>query len=149
MSFEPDWDLEAALARLEPPYRSRGEAQVGRLLYRYGIPFVYECPTQVYDRGRYRTWHPDFTLIAHGSVVVEYAGMMDDPEYAAGIRHKQRAYAANGIPAFFVYPANLTGPCWPELLARRILGTAGRAALATVHSTTPSSERHQAKKYRP
>lgn len=148
MSFEPDWDLEAALARLEPPYRSRGEAQVGRLLDRYGIPFVYECPTQVYDRGRYRTWHPDFTLIAHGSVVVEYAGMMDDPAYAAGIRHKQRAYAANGIPAFFVYPADLTGPCWPEWLARRILAAAGRAALASLRSTTSSSERHQAAAFR-
>ena len=44
--------LEDRLDPLEPPYKSRGEAQVGRLLDRYGIPFVYEQPTIVYDRGR-------------------------------------------------------------------------------------------------
>ena len=54
----PDPELEACIARLEPPYRSRGEAQVGRRLDRYGIPFFYEYPTLVYDRGRYRQWHP-------------------------------------------------------------------------------------------
>lgn len=45
--------LEDRLDPSEPPYRSRGEAQVGRLLDRYGIPFFYEQSTLVYDRGRY------------------------------------------------------------------------------------------------
>ena len=54
----PDPELEERLTRLEPPYRSRGEAQVGRLLDRYGIPFFHEYPTMVYDRGRHRVWHP-------------------------------------------------------------------------------------------
>ena len=40
MNEEPDPELEALLASLEPPYRSRGEAQVGRQLDRYGIPFT-------------------------------------------------------------------------------------------------------------
>jgi len=50
--------LEDRLGPDEPPYRSRGEAQVGRLLDRYGLPFVYEQATIIYDRGRCRTWHP-------------------------------------------------------------------------------------------
>jgi hypothetical protein len=50
--------LEDRLAPWEPPYKSRGEAQVGRLLDRYGIPFFYESPWTVHDDGRQRTWHP-------------------------------------------------------------------------------------------
>jgi len=112
--------LEDRLAPDEPPYRSRGEAQVGRLLDRYGIPFFYEHPLVVHDRGRYRVWHPDFTLPEHGRLVVEYAGMMDVPDYAAGIRHKQQAYHANRIPALFLYPQDLQGPRWPERIIYRL-----------------------------
>jgi hypothetical protein len=112
--------LEDQLGPDEPPYRSRGEAQVGRLLDRYGLPFVYEQATLIYDRGRYRRWHPDFSLPHYGGLIVEYAGMMDVPDYAAGIQHKQRVYAAHGIPAMFVYPPDLTGPAWPAQLAARI-----------------------------
>ncbi|MBN1489899.1 MAG: hypothetical protein JXA69_08280 [Phycisphaerae bacterium] len=127
MSFEPDPALEAILAALEPPYRSRGEAQVGRLLDRYGIPFFYEQPTLVYDRDRHRLWHPDFSLPGYAGLVIEYAGMMDVPDYAAGIRHKQDTYAQNAIPALFVYPTDLTRPCWPDRLYGKI-EAAGREA---------------------
>jgi len=126
---EPDSELEALLATLEPPYKSRGEAQVGRLLDRYGVPFFYEQPTLIYDRDRHHTWHPDFTLPTYNSLIVEYAGMMDVPDYAAGIRHKQRAYDANEIPALFVYPQDLTGPAWPERLYERIEDAGQRALL--------------------
>jgi hypothetical protein len=120
--------LEDQLGPDEPPYRSRGEAQVGRLLDRYGLPFVYEQATLIYDRGRCRSWVPDFTLPHYGGLIIEYAGMMDVPDYAAGIRHKALAYARNGIPALFVYPRDLTGPAWPAQLAARIR-RAGDAAL--------------------
>jgi len=73
--------LEDRLGPLEPPYKSRGEAQVGRLLDRYGIPFFYEQPTLVLDRGRHRLWRPDFTLPDYNGLVVEYAGMPDVPDY--------------------------------------------------------------------
>jgi hypothetical protein len=112
--------LEDRLGPNEPPYRSRGEAQVGRLLDRYGIPFFYEQPTLVSDRGRHRVWHPDFTLPAHGDLIVEYAGMMDVPSYAAGIRHKQRVYEANGLPALYIFPPDLTGSHWPEKTVQRM-----------------------------
>jgi hypothetical protein len=121
-----DADLEQVLARREPPYRSRGEAQVGRLLDRYGIPFAHELPTMVYDRGRYRVWRPDFTLYTLNGLILEYAGMMDKPDYAAGIRHKQEAYATNNLPAVFIYPADLRGPGWPGHVLARIQGAVGR-----------------------
>jgi hypothetical protein len=117
------------LAPHEPRYRSRGEAQVGRLLDRYKIPFFHEQPTLIYDRGRHRLWRPDFTLPGYNGLIIEYAGMPDVPDYMAGIRHKQRAYRANGIPALFVYPDHLRGPNWPEKLIERIYH-AGRPAHA-------------------
>lgn len=58
------------------PYRSFGENQIGRLLNRYDIPALYEYPTRVFDRGKERTWHPDFTLPMAG-LIIEYAGMPD------------------------------------------------------------------------
>lgn len=127
MNRSPSARLEDQLGPLEPPYRSRGEAQVGRLLDRYGLPFVYEQATLIYDRGRYRIWHPDFSLSTYGGLVVEYAGMMDIPDYAAGIRHKAQAYAHNDIPALFVYPTDLAGRYWPQRLVRRIYRAGVRA----------------------
>ena len=112
--------LDERVDQLEPPYRSRGEAQVGRLLDRYGIPFFYEHPLLVLDRGRYRIWHPDFTLPSYGGLVVEYAGMPDRPDYMQGIRHKVRAFRANGVAAVFLYPWNLRGEDWQEDVIARI-----------------------------
>ncbi|MDM8004581.1 MAG: hypothetical protein QUV05_00285 [Phycisphaerae bacterium] len=120
MDREPDLDLEARLAALEPPYKSRGEAQVGRLLDRYGIPFLYEQPLIVMDRGRHRAWHPDFTLPSYNGLLVEYAGMPHVPGCMQGVRHKQQVYKANAISVMFVYPQDLTGPAWPEELYHRI-----------------------------
>jgi len=122
--------LEDQLGPDEPPYRSRGEAQVGRVLDRYGVPFFYEQATIVYDRGAYRVWRPDFTLPTYAPLVLEYAGMMDRPDYAAGIRHKAVAYARNGIPALFVYPTDLQGPSWPARLMEKVERAAGRTESA-------------------
>lgn len=113
--------IEDRLGPWEPPYRSRGEAQVGRLLDRYGIPFFYENPTVVYDQGRCRIWRPDFTLPSYDGPILEYAGMPDVPDYMAGIRHKEHAYRANGIRALFIYPNDLQGRHWPQRLHRRIV----------------------------
>ena len=113
---------ERAVA-VAPSYRSRGEAQLATMLDRHDIPFIYERPTHVYDRGRHRTWHPDFTLPSHGDLIVEYAGMLDDPDYVSGIRHKLRAYQANGLPALFVCPMDLEGPNWALRIVERIEDT--------------------------
>jgi len=109
-----------------PQYRSRGEAFVGRTLNRYGIPFVYEQPRLVYDRGRYRVWHPDFSLPDHGGAVVEYAGMPDVIDYMQGIRHKEQVFEANGIHAVFLYPSDLYQPeasCRVMEKIRRLYGS--------------------------
>ena len=112
--------LEDRLHPLEPPYRSRGEAQIGRLLDRYGIPFFYEQPLLVYDRGRHRAWHPDFTLPTYDGLIVEYAGMPDVAEYMAGITHKKRVYEENSVPVVFLYPQDLKGRHWPDEVIARI-----------------------------
>jgi len=132
--------IEDRLGPLEPRYRSRGEAQVGRLLDRYGIPFFHELPTIIYNRGRYRVWHPDFTLPGYNGLVVEYAGMPDRPDYMAGIRQKQRAYKANDIPAIFIYPRDLRGR-WPERVAARIafLGERAFTRYPAMSSTPPAA----------
>lgn len=68
--------------------------------------------------------------------------MMDVPSYAAGIRHKKRAYEANRIPAVFIYPQDLTGPKWPEKTVRRVYRAVasrysdGRRAYSGPHKKT-------------
>jgi len=88
---------------------------------------VFELPaeavadvTGVYDRGRHRIWHPDFTLPTMDQLIVEYAGMPDRTEYMRGIRHKARVFSDNDRRALFVYPQDLRGPSWPDRLIQRI-----------------------------
>jgi len=119
--------LEDRLGPGEPPYRSRGEAQVGRLLDRYGILFFYEKPlVTVHESGR-TTWYPDFTLPTYGNLIVEYAGMPDRPEYMARLQRKEAAYVASRVPALFLYPKDLTGRDWPVRAISRIEQTYSRS----------------------
>lgn len=131
--------LEDRLGPNEPPYKSRGEAQVGRLLDHYGIPFFYEHPLTVHDRGRDRVWHPDFTLPQYAWLILEYAGMPDKADYMAGIRHKRNAYDTNGIPAVFIYPQDLRGPYWREEVHSTILTAYGKSL------TRPAFTRYRAR----
>jgi hypothetical protein len=87
VNYAPSARLEDRLHPLEPPYRSRGEAQVGRLLDREQIPFLYEQPTLIYDRGRHRIWRPDFTLPTYGGLDRRVRG--DDG--CARLRSRDRA----------------------------------------------------------
>lgn len=113
-------DLEKRLRALEPPYQSRGETEIGRVLDRYGIPFFYRQPTLIYDGGRHHLWHPDFTLPTYNGLVIEYARRINTPDYVRGIERKRLVYEANEVPAVFVYPEDLATPEWPEDLTRRI-----------------------------
>lgn len=116
--------------------RSEVRATNPRLLDRYGLPFFYEHPTLIYDRGRYRVWHSDFTLPTYNGLILEYAGMPDVPDYAASNRYKRRAYAVNGISALFIYPEYLTGSMWPDMVFARIETTARLAPLRTKYDGT-------------
>ena len=50
---------------------------------------------------------PDFTLVDTGGLLLEYAGMLDQPAYRAGLEHKLRVYADNGYDVLTVTPAEL------------------------------------------
>lgn len=103
---------------VEPRFRSQAEAQIGRCLARHGIDYFYEHPLTVVNHGHVRIWYPDFFLAGYG-IVTEYGGRLDSPDYAAQWGHKQHVYAANGIDALMLTPADLRGD-WPNRLLDRI-----------------------------
>ena len=123
---------------------------------RYGIPFLYEAPLVVYDRGRYRVWHPDFTVPGNERIIVEYAGMPDVPEYRVSLAYKRNVYQANGVKAMFIYPSDLRGAYWTDRVADRILAAAGgyrnfkryRARSATRPAAFPRRPYARARAYR-
>ena len=133
--------LEDRLGPGEPQYRSRGEAQVGRLLDRYGIPFFYEQPLVLQEQGQRRVYWPDFTLPTYGHLIVEYAGMPDRPEYMARAQRKQAAYAANAVPSLFLYPSDLAGRDWPERIVQRIGDIYRQPRIATRYPAMSGSAR--------
>lgn len=75
--------------------RSKSEAAIAEMLYRYGVAFRYE---QIIKISR-RTFTPDFTIRrADGKILIwEHFGMMANPEYARKQFEKEKAYAAAGI----------------------------------------------------
>ncbi len=75
--------------------RSKSEAMIADELYRRGIPYRYECLT---DIGGYEVY-PDFTVIDPETGVVyiwEHFGRMDDPEYVEKFLWKIYLYVHNG-----------------------------------------------------
>ena len=111
---------EDKMSELDPPYRSRQEAQLGRMLDRYGIPFFYDQPVLVYHDGRHEIVKPAFTLPTYAGLVVEYA------EEAEDTHRRQRMYHDNGIAAVIVQPEDLQGFRGPDSLLERIEGAAGQ-----------------------
>ncbi len=75
--------------------RSKSEAMIADELYRRGIPYRYECLTEI---GGYEVY-PDFTIVdpANGMVYIwEHFGRMDDPEYVEKFLWKIYLYVHNG-----------------------------------------------------
>src|SRR5437870_3157348 len=99
-------------------YRSWGETQIARCLDRHKVPYLYEHPLAVIDRGMTRIWYPDFQL-RHQGILIEYFGRTGDPDYAAGIARKQAVYEANGLTAILFTPDQFRGD-WPGRLLGRI-----------------------------
>ena len=60
--------LEDMLTELDPPYESKEELKIGRMLDQYGIPFFYEQATIIYDQGKNEIWKPAFTLYPMGAL---------------------------------------------------------------------------------
>ena len=101
-------------------FRSMGEAQVGRLLNKVGVTYLYEHPVAVMDDGKVRIWYPDFQLPGYG-ILVEYCGVKDNAGYDAGMRKKQAVYESNGLTAVMLTPDDLRGN-WPGKVLGRIEG---------------------------
>ncbi len=75
--------------------RSKSEAMIADELYRRGIPYRYECLT---DLGGHEVY-PDFTIINpdNGAVIIwEHFGRMDDPDYVGSFLRKMYLYVHNG-----------------------------------------------------
>jgi hypothetical protein len=88
------------------PYKSWTEFKIARFLEQVGLAFKYEKPTAVVDDGKTKLWHPDFSLAC--GPVIEFFGLMDNPDYAAGAQHKLKIYRDNGIHVLALYPDDLS-----------------------------------------
>ena len=100
-----------------PNYKSRVERQIGDMLTERRIPFIYEKPTAVMDRGLLRINYPDFSL--QSGPLIEYFGVMGDRNYMEQARHKLQVYQANQFDAIPLYPSDIT-PGWENRLIDRI-----------------------------
>jgi hypothetical protein len=72
--------------------KSNGEKAIAEILKKYNIDFVYEHPllikeTKENDTEKLRIWYPDFWLPKY-SIIIEYFGMVGNPDYDKGKREK-------------------------------------------------------------
>ncbi|MBR3436199.1 MAG: hypothetical protein IKG97_00435 [Lachnospiraceae bacterium] len=76
--------------------RSKSEKIIADLLYRLGIPYVYECPLQTGSG----TLYPDFTILnmqTRETWYWEHRGRMDSSDYAEDTIRKFHRYSQAGI----------------------------------------------------
>lgn len=77
--------------------RSKSELNIANALWKFGIPYKYECPLKLKDGG---VVYPDFTILQvknRQQLYWEHRGMMDDREYAKNAVKKLKIYSQNGI----------------------------------------------------
>ena len=109
-------ELEGMLTDLDPPYESKEEYKIGRLLDQYGIPFFYRQATIVYDQGKNRILKPSFTFLSYGSAVIDYIAAAEEQQ----LLQKELLYRYNQIPAVVVGPRDLDKPNWDKNLYERL-----------------------------
>jgi hypothetical protein len=114
-----DPKLEDMLTELDPPYDSKEELQIGRMLDQYGIPFFYRQATIIYHEGKNEVWKPSFTVYPYGGLVIDYVPGSDQAQNDELLR-KEQIYRYNQIPAVLLGPKDLAEPNWEELLYSRI-----------------------------
>jgi hypothetical protein len=110
-----DEKLEEMMTDLDPPYESREELKIGRLLDQYGIPFFYKQPTIVYEQGQNRIAKPSFTLLGYGGAVIDYVAFPGQQ-----LLQREQLYRYNQIPAVVVGPPDLDKPNWDANLYRKL-----------------------------
>jgi len=105
-----DEELDDMLTELDPPYESREELKIGRLLDQYGIPFFYKQTTIVYDEGRNWISKPSFTLLSYGGAVIDYVAAAQEQQ----VLRREQLYRYNQIPAVVLGPPDLDKPNWDK-----------------------------------
>ena len=111
--------LEDMLTELDPPYESKEELKIGRVLDQYGIPFFYKQATIIYDQGKNEIWKPTFTVFPYGGLVIDYVLGSEQKDQDELLR-KEMIYRYNQIPAVLLGPKDVTEPNWEELLYGKI-----------------------------
>ena len=112
-------ELEDMLTELDPPYESKEELKIGRVLDQYGIPFFYRQATIIYDQGKNEIWKPTFTVFPYGGLVIDYVPGSEQGQNDELVRREQ-VYRYNQIPAVLLGPKDLTQPKWEILLYEKI-----------------------------
>jgi hypothetical protein len=107
------------LTELDPPYESKEELAIGRMLDQYGIPFFYKQATVIYDQGQNEIRKPSFTLYPYGGLVIDYVSGSGENQKDELLRREQ-TYRYNQIPAVLLGPKDLTEPDWQDVLYKRI-----------------------------
>ncbi|MCF0142262.1 MAG: hypothetical protein HUJ75_02680 [Parasporobacterium sp.] len=80
--------------------RSKSEKIIADELYHRGIPYHYEKPLVLDNRGKQVAIFPDFTVmnVSTGKILyLEHLGMMDQPEYCQSAMRKLGLYERNGL----------------------------------------------------
>jgi hypothetical protein len=114
---DPNDELEDLLTELDPPYETKDERKVGRMLDRYGIPFFYQQPTIIYNEGTNEIWKPSFTLYSYGGAVIDYIAGENQQEQRLS---REKIYEYNQIPAAVLGPKDLAKPKWDEDLYTKL-----------------------------
>lgn len=132
-----DQELEDMLTELDPPYESKEELKIGRMLDQYGIPFFYKQATIIYDQGKNEIWKPTFTLYPYGGLVIDYVPGNEQSQKDELLQREQ-VYRYNQIPTVLLGPKDITQLNWEELLYEKI-EQMSRLPLETMNYLVPNS----------
>ena len=112
--------LADLLDKLDPPYESKEELKIGRMLDQYGMPFFYKQATVIYHDGKNEIWKPTFTLPQQGCYVIDYVAQTNDQHSKDNIQERKDMYDYNRIPATVLGPKDLDKPKWQRDLYHRL-----------------------------
>ena len=115
-----DQELEDLLTELDPPYESKDELKIGRLLDQYGIPFFYKQATIIYDQGKNQIWYPTFSIPAYNGAVIDYIAIPETEDYQGQTQQRREIYEQNQIPAVLITAQDLKKPAWQEQLYKKL-----------------------------